>query len=258
MDSPNQIAARTGQPARRHRHRDAHHPRRPRLSGQPAAVDAAVVLRRQVLWFFTEADSPKVGEIRRHPKVNLAYASKEKNIYVSIAGDARVNARPAQDQRSCGAMRSRPSSRTARTTRTWCCSKSSCARPSTGTDRAALIGKVISFLVARVTGEEEVMGENRMLDLTGPALLRACRPRARRPKRAGRKPSRSSGPPAVKSPVAQGDEESDRKGGQGRPPRKTASPRPRANPPQAPAKAARKSATTRSAPPEVCQASTRR
>src|SRR6187455_406100 len=42
------------------------------------------------IWFFTEGDSPKVGEIRRHAKVNLAYASKDKNTYVSLAGVATV------------------------------------------------------------------------------------------------------------------------------------------------------------------------
>src|SRR5918993_92290 len=54
------------------------------LSTQQATFDGERV------WFFTEADSPKIGEIRRHPKVNLAYASKDKNTYVSLAGDARV------------------------------------------------------------------------------------------------------------------------------------------------------------------------
>src|SRR6478752_6129309 len=49
------------------------------LSTQKSAFDGRRV------WFFTEADSPKIGEIRRNPKVNLAYASKEKNTYVSIA-----------------------------------------------------------------------------------------------------------------------------------------------------------------------------
>lgn len=36
------------------------------LSTQQAQFDGKRV------WFFTEADSPKIDEIRRHPKVNLA------------------------------------------------------------------------------------------------------------------------------------------------------------------------------------------
>jgi len=41
------------------------------LSTQKSAFDG----RR--IWFFTEADSPKIGEIGRNAKVNLAYASKD-------------------------------------------------------------------------------------------------------------------------------------------------------------------------------------
>src|SRR6478752_3554915 len=55
------------------------------LSTQKSAFDGRRV------WFFTEADSPKIGEIGRNAKVNLAYASKDKNTYVSIAGVASVN-----------------------------------------------------------------------------------------------------------------------------------------------------------------------
>ena len=43
------------------------------LSTQKSSYDGRRV------WFFTEADSPKIAEVRRHPKVNLAYASKDKN-----------------------------------------------------------------------------------------------------------------------------------------------------------------------------------
>jgi general stress protein 26 len=42
------------------------------------------------IWFMTEADSPKAAEIRRHPKVNVAYTSNDANTYISAAGDARV------------------------------------------------------------------------------------------------------------------------------------------------------------------------
>jgi len=42
------------------------------------------------LWFATAADSPKVAEIARNPRVNVAYASPGKNTYVSVAGTARI------------------------------------------------------------------------------------------------------------------------------------------------------------------------
>jgi general stress protein 26 len=128
------------------------------LSTQKSSYDGRRV------WFFTEADSPKIAEVRRHPKVNLAYASKDKNTYVSIAGVARVNRDRAQigpfwndamkaffpkgvDDPNLVLLEVEP-----RTVEYW---------DGPGT----FIGKAISFLVARVTRREEVMGENRMLDL---------------------------------------------------------------------------------------------
>ena len=44
----------------------------------------------KVLWFFTRRSSAKVEEIRRNPKVNVAYASKERNVYLSVAGTAEA------------------------------------------------------------------------------------------------------------------------------------------------------------------------
>ena len=42
------------------------------------------------LWFATECDSGKVDEIAAHPNVNVSYASKGKNTYVSVAGRASI------------------------------------------------------------------------------------------------------------------------------------------------------------------------
>jgi len=42
------------------------------------------------LWFATSADSHKVAEIRANPRVNVAYASKDRNAYVSVSGRAQV------------------------------------------------------------------------------------------------------------------------------------------------------------------------
>jgi len=41
-----------------------------------------------VLWFFTKADAPKVGEVRQDQHVSLTYASSEKSQYVSLSGTA--------------------------------------------------------------------------------------------------------------------------------------------------------------------------
>jgi general stress protein 26 len=42
------------------------------------------------LWFFSDADSPKIAEIRRDPQVLLTYSDENKQHYVSIAGTAEV------------------------------------------------------------------------------------------------------------------------------------------------------------------------
>jgi general stress protein 26 len=43
------------------------------------------------LWFATGHDSEKVREIEANPQVNVAYASKDDNTYVSISGRASVH-----------------------------------------------------------------------------------------------------------------------------------------------------------------------
>lgn len=200
MDSPNQFAARLGNLlegidiAMLTTLGDRGYPVSRPLSTQAASFDG------KVLWFFTEADSPKVAEIERHPKVNLGYSSKEKNIYVSIAGDARV----LRDQRKINQLWSDalkaffPNGKEdpnlallevgVRTAEYW-------------EGPGSLLGQLLTFVVARATGEEEVMGENRILDLTGPRATSRLPPSSASAKRAGRKAPRSSGPPAVKSPV---------------------------------------------------------
>lgn len=130
------------------------------LSTQQATFDGERV------WFFTEADSPKIDEIRRHAKVNLAYASKDKNTYISLAGDARVSRDQAKiDELWSDAMKAFfPRGRNdpnlvllevaVRTAEYW---------DGPGT----MLGKLLTFVVARVTGQEEIMADNRILDMTG-------------------------------------------------------------------------------------------
>ena len=130
------------------------------LSTQQAQFDGERV------WFFTEADSPKVGEIGRNPKVNLAYASKGKNVYISLTGKAKVNrGRAAIEALWSDAMKAFfPGGKddpnlvllevAVHSIEYW-------EGPGTW------LGKAIGFLVARVTRNEEVMGENRIVDLSG-------------------------------------------------------------------------------------------
>lgn len=166
MESPNQFSARLGELltgidiAMLTTLGDAGYPVSRPLSTQDTSYDG------EVIWFLTEGDSPKVGEIRRHPKVNLGYASKDRNIYLSIAGDARVMRDQAKiDELWSDALKAFfPKGKDdpnlvllevrVRTAEYW-------EGPS------SLIGKLLTFVVARATGKEEVMGENRILDMTG-------------------------------------------------------------------------------------------
>ena len=128
------------------------------LSTQAAAFDGERV------WFFVEADSPKVEEIRAHPKVNLGYVSHKDNTYVSLAGDARVYRDQALiDEMWSDALKAYfPRGRTdpnlallevmATSAEYW-------------DGPASTLGKLVRFVIARVTKREEVLGENRIVDL---------------------------------------------------------------------------------------------
>ena len=131
------------------------------LSTQKAQFDGERV------WFFVASDSPKVAEIARNSKVNLAYASKGRNTYVSITGDAYVNEDPAKIEafwndalkayfpRGVNDPKLTLIEVQAHTAEYW-------------DGPGSLIGKAIAFAVARVTKREEVMGENRIVNLRGP------------------------------------------------------------------------------------------
>lgn len=59
-----------------------------RLFSRPLGTQG--VERDGDLWFVTGFDSEKVREIEASPQVNVAYASKDANTYVSISGTASV------------------------------------------------------------------------------------------------------------------------------------------------------------------------
>jgi general stress protein 26 len=130
------------------------------LSTQDASFDGRRV------WFFTEADSPKVAEIRREPRVNVAYASKDKNTYVSVAGRAKLSKDRAKiDALWSDALKAFfPKGKDdpnlvllqvdVRSVEYW-------------DGPGSLLGKLVTFVVARVTRKEEVMAENRIIDMTG-------------------------------------------------------------------------------------------
>jgi len=162
------------------------------LSTQKASFDGERV------WFFVEADSPKVAEIRRNKKVNLAYASKDKNTYVSLAGDARANRdKDKIDELWSDAYKAYfPKGKAdpnlallevqVRTVEYW-------------DGPGSWIGKAVSFAIARITKNEEVMGENRIID-----LKKASKPRLPPSHKNAKKPAKATAKknPAKKRPAA--------------------------------------------------------
>ncbi|MBD63729.1 MAG: pyridoxamine 5'-phosphate oxidase [Halobacteriovoraceae bacterium] len=42
------------------------------------------------LWFFTDANDPKVKEIQEDKTVNIAFSDRENGVYVSMAGNAKL------------------------------------------------------------------------------------------------------------------------------------------------------------------------
>ncbi len=140
------------------------------LSTQQAEFDG------KLLWFFVRGNSPKVAEIARNPKVNVAYASKDANAYISVAGQAdlvrtrakirelwndalKIWFRKGLDDPELALIRVRVHS-----IEYW-------EGPSTG------IGKLVGFVAAAVTGRDTAMGENRMVRVRkSPAKRPARRP----------------------------------------------------------------------------------
>ena len=161
------------------------------LSTQEAEFDG------EVLWFFVRKDTPKVREIARNPRVNVAYASKERNVYLSVAGTARVRDDQAKidelwnDALKAYFKRGRTDPNltlievTVHSVQYW-------EGPSTG------IGRMIAFVAARLGADESVMGENRLLRLeeASPRRRRAVR---RKAVSAGDKRRATRGAPARKA-----------------------------------------------------------
>ena len=156
------------------------------LVSRPLSTQAARFDGERV-WFFVDASSPKVDEIKRNRRVNVSYASQDRNTYVSLAGDARLDRDRARiasfwndalkaffpkgmDDPDLALIEVRP-----RTAEYW-------------DGPGSFLGKALTFMVARVTGNDDVMAENRIVDLVDG--------RTRRP------PSSDTAPRKTKAAVA--------------------------------------------------------
>jgi general stress protein 26 len=134
-----------------------------RLYSRPLSTQCADFDGERV-WFMTSASTPKVAEIQQHPAVNVAYASADANTYLSVAGQARVVRDRALIERFWNdAMKAFfPGGKddpdlvlievAVETVEYW-------------DGPGSWIGKAAAFAVARVTGDDEALGENRIVDL---------------------------------------------------------------------------------------------
>lgn len=138
------------------------------LSTQEAEFDG------KVLWFFTRRSSAKVDEIRRNPKVNVAYASKERNVYLSVAGTAAVVAEQALiDAFWNDAMKAFFAG--GRTDPDLILLKVDVHTVEYWDGPSTLLGKAIAFVVARVRKDDSAMGDSGQLRMA-PAKRRGRSP----------------------------------------------------------------------------------
>jgi len=162
------------------------------LSTQHAALDAGVVR------FFTERSSAKVSHLARNPNINLGYASKDRNVFLSVMGEASTNDDPSvrdvlwsdalkaffpkgKDDPDLTVLEVRVASIEA-----W-------EGPS------SWFGKAVGFLIARVTGDETALGEQTSVSLSSPPRKTSAKKAAAKKAPAKRAPAKKA--PAKKAPA---------------------------------------------------------
>jgi general stress protein 26 len=120
--------------------------------------------KHECLWFFTSADSPKVREIMARPDVLLSYAEPGDNNYVSVSGEAVI----VRDQAKINEFWSEslkawfPKGKDDPNLALICVTPKS-AEYWDGPSSAFV--QAFGYMKARVTGEPERMGENRIVHL---------------------------------------------------------------------------------------------
>jgi general stress protein 26 len=116
------------------------------------------------MWFFTEADAPKVDEIQHDHQVNVALAAPDDQRYISLSGTARL----VRDVRKQRELWSEPN-------KIWfpngpedpnlALLKVSVTRAEYWESGSNRVGRMIDFARAMITGDQRQVGENKKLDL---------------------------------------------------------------------------------------------
>lgn len=114
------------------------------------------------LWFFTAADSPKVHEIQVNSKVLLSYAESDGSCFVSIAGEASIVKDPAKINELWS-----------ESLKAWfpegkddpnlCLIEVNPVSAEYWDQPSSKFVQAFGYLKARVTGNPEEMGENRLV-----------------------------------------------------------------------------------------------
>lgn len=118
------------------------------------------------MWFFTEADAPKVGEIAHDRQVNVAFAEPGDQRYVSLSGTATL-VRDPQKQRELWSEPNKlwfPNGPDDPNLALLKVSVTQAEYWEAGSNR---VGRLIDFAKAMITGDQRQVGESRKLDLEG-------------------------------------------------------------------------------------------
>jgi general stress protein 26 len=127
------------------------------MSTQSAEFDGDV-------WFFTSDETHKIDEIQKDDRVNLAYSSADKNVYVSISGRAEVVHDRAKIEELWSPI-----------LKAWfpeglddphlCLLKVSAEQAEYWDSPSGKVVQLFGFVKALVTGESAEWGDNKKIDL---------------------------------------------------------------------------------------------
>jgi general stress protein 26 len=116
-----------------------------------------------VLWFATTADSDKALEIRHNPHVGLSYADRGDNSYVSISGPARL----VRDQARIDALWSPAMSiffPQGKDDPNLTLLRVEIERAEYWNGPGTIVGKMLYFAAAAITGNPGVMNDNAVIE----------------------------------------------------------------------------------------------
>ena len=116
------------------------------------------------LWFATECDSGKALDIARNPNVNVSYASKGRNTYVSVAGRASIVRDRAKIEAfwSAGMQVFFPHGKD---DPNLCLIRVEAETAEFWDGPGTAMGKALDFMLTAVTGDVGALTENERIDL---------------------------------------------------------------------------------------------